>query len=184
MKCRLGYGMCFVFTFQILYMKSQRGDVWEIRDAEFGKGLFAIRNIKAHEVICSIHGRSISFEDTLTLNDQESYALQIDVDHYIYGQPPFVISNHSCNPNCGISENLELIAIKDIGEGEELCWDYSTSMLERHWTMECNCGEKNCRRIIKDFDLLPYATQIHYLQLHIVMPFIVQALYLHHAKTA
>ena len=60
--------------------------------------------------------------------------------------------------------------------GEELFWDYSTSMLERHWTMICNCGNQNCRKIITDFDLLPNALQGEYIKMNIVLPFILNEL--------
>jgi hypothetical protein len=165
-------------------MKHRHIECTAVGPSRFGKGLFATSAIKKDCVICDIYGRTLPFDETRRLGDRESHTLQIDESTYIYCEPPFLFTNHSCNPNCGINEQLELVSLRDIEEGEELFWDYSTSMLERHWTMPCSCGAGNCRGVVRDFDLLPYEVQIHYLQLHVVMPFIVHALYLHHAKIA
>jgi hypothetical protein len=77
-----------------------------------------------------------------------------------------------------------MFALKEINKGEELFWDYSTSMMERHWTMRCACGEKNCRKIITDFDLLPTELQLQYLRMNIVFPFIAHFIKYQRAKTA
>jgi SET domain-containing protein len=160
--------------------------VLEIRQSKFGKGLFALRDIKAGTIICKVSGKEqeMDFASTLTLQHKESHALQIDFDRYILCEPPFLYSNHSCNPNCAVNASLEMFALKHISAGKELLWDYSTSMLERHWTMKCSCGEKNCRKSITDFDLLPQHLQIKYLQQNIVLPYIVHFLQQHLAKTA
>jgi len=143
---------------------------------KFGKGLFAARKILPGTVVCKISGEQMDFNGTVALKENESHALQIDHDRYILCEPPFLFSNHSCNPNCGINPKMEMIALKEIQAGEELLWDYSTSMLERHWTMRCSCGEKQCRKIIMDFDQLPIHLQLHYLQENLAFPYIVQLL--------
>lgn len=153
-----------------------KGEYIEIRESRFGKGLFASQNIPAGVSLCSINGKHISFKETLLLGERESHSIQIGNDEYILCEPLFLYSNHSCNPNCAINSNLELFTLKDINTGEELFWDYSTSMLERHWTMNCFCGSKNCRRLITDFDLLPLELQEDYLRINIVLPFIVDEL--------
>lgn len=80
-------------------------------------------------------------------------------------------------PNCGINETMNLIALGEIRKGDELLWDYSTSMLERHWVMKCKCGSINCRSIITDFDLIPEFLQKEYIDAGIVMPYILEVLY-------
>ena len=162
------------------------GDSIEIRDSKFGKGLFAIKDIKSGEVLCKVSGneKEINFYETTLLGEKESHAIQIDFDKYLLCEPPFLYSNHSCNPNCAVNDKLEMFALKKIKAGEELLWDYSTSMLERHWTMECACGENTCRKIITDFDLLPTELQLKYLQVNIVLPFIADFIKYQRAKTA
>jgi hypothetical protein len=155
----------------------------EVRSSPFGKGLFALQDIQSNEFICTIDGPVINFADTLKLKEKESHAVQTDADLYIICQPPFLYTNHSCDPNSGINSSLQLIALRDIKKDEEIFWDYSTSMLERHWTMKCACGNECCRKIITDFDLLPIHVQQYYLTKGIVFPFIVQYLQLQWRNT-
>ena len=149
---------------------------FEIRSSKFGKGLFASHPIPANTLLCSVTGSLLTFKETLLLGTRESHCLQIEKDQYILCNPPFLFSNHSCNPNCAINNQLQLYTIKNIAIDQELQWDYSTSMLERHWTMQCYCGANNCRNIITDFDLLPKDLQYEYLKRNVVLPFIVQQL--------
>ena len=149
---------------------------FEIRPSKFGKGLFATQSIPANTILCNATGSLLTFNETLLLGTRESHCLQIERDQYILCDSPFLFSNHSCNPNCAINSQLQLYAIKDIEPSEELLWDYSTSMLERHWTMKCFCGADHCRKIITDFDLIPHDLQDEYLKKNYVMPFIVQQL--------
>jgi len=145
----------------------------EIRKSKFGKGLFATKNIKAHTIICTVNGPTLSFQQTIELGEKESHCIQIAPDNYILCNPPFLYSNHSCEPNCGLNAQLQLLTLHDVKQDQELFWDYSTSMLERHWTMFCFCNAASCRKKITDFDLLPLDLQMYYLQKNIVLPFIV-----------
>lgn len=147
-----------------------------IQKSKFGKGLFVTSDLRAGTILCNITGSLLTFKQTVALHERESHCLQIGHDQYILCEPPFLYSNHSCEPNCALNARLQLVALHDLTKGEELFWDYSTSMLERHWTMACSCGSKQCRKIINDFDLLHEDLQAEYLQQEIVLPFIVAQL--------
>lgn len=148
-----------------------------VKDSKHGKGIFTTVDIPKNSVLFKITGKPIKFIDTLKLGSDECYTLQIGVDRYIIPDYPFHLSNHSCEPNCGINRNMEFITIDDIKAGTELCWDYSTSMLERYWQMQCDCGSMICRHTIVDFDLLPYNIQQKYLKMNVVLPFIKEELF-------
>lgn len=148
-----------------------------VKDSRFGKGIFTTLPVSKNSVIFKITGSPLTFKQTLQLGNDECYTLQIGINKYIVPNPPFHLSNHSCRPNCGINRQLQFIALQNIAPGEELVWDYSTSMLERHWTMKCDCEQDNCRHLIRDFDTLPIHFQEKYLHLGIVLPFIVEELY-------
>ena len=56
--------------------------------------------------------------------------------------------NHSCAPNLGlfpmvgaggVDGDLFLVARREIAAGEELSFDYSTSMVDEPWAMDCAC---------------------------------------------
>jgi uncharacterized protein len=158
-------------------METKESPYIDVRSSADGKGLFAAQDIPSDTVLLKIEkGKELSLAETLALKENESYCLQIGADIYIALHYPFFLANHSCNPNCGINGKLEFFTSAPVSKGEELRWDYSTSMLERSWTMKCNCGEKNCRKEISDFDQLPYPLQRAYIRRGIVMPFIIDLL--------
>ena len=157
-------------------MEKNPGETVTIGESKFGKGIFAAKNLSPGNVLMHITGTPLTFEDTVALGNKESHSMQVGLHQYILVEPPFLYSNHSCDPNCGITENLELVTIRPVSKGEELTWDYSTSMLERHWTMKCHCGANRCRGIVKDFDRIPIEIQQEYLEQKIVLPFIIRAL--------
>ncbi len=152
------------------------GETVTIGESKFGKGIFAANDFSPGTLLMRVTGSPMTFEETVALGDKESHSMQIGLHDYILVQPPFLYSNHSCHPNCGINEELELITIRPVSKGEELTWDYSTSMLERHWTMKCNCGAKRCRGIVEDFDRIPAFIQREYIEQKIVFPFILETL--------
>ena len=168
--------MRFANVFETTFMENRREELITVKESKFGKGIFATRHIPQGSVIIAINGEKLNFSDSLDLGDRESYCLQVGLNKYIIPESPFLYSNHSCDPNSGINSKLELFALRSVAEGEELLWDYLSSMLERHWTMRCRCGSPSCREVITDFDLLPRDTQERYRRLGIVLPFIVHYL--------
>lgn len=139
----------------------------------FGKGVFAKQLIKKGEIILKFTGDIINFEKAVT--KEAKYLgdpLQINKKLYINLEEPGRFVNHSCSPNAGIKKDSVLVAIKDIYVGEEIFFDYSTTMDEDHWTMKCGCGNKNCRKIVEDFKYLPAKVKQAYLDLKIVQKFI------------
>ena len=149
-----------------------------IEISKFGKGLFAKEQIFKGDLITKIVGRKIKFDEAVLLGEKESYPFQVGLHAYIAPTRNAVWQyiNHSCNPNCGVNQKLELIALTDIAKGEELFYDYSTCMLERHWTMNCHCKAENCRHVISDFDTLSPDRQKYYLELGVVQKFITKYL--------
>jgi len=151
-------------------------DIIDVSEGRFGKKVLANTAIGKNMPVFRFTGKPMNFEETRKLGDKESFGLQVGDDHYIYLDEPARYINHSCDPNCGVTPALDLVTIRDVREGEELTYDYSTTMLERHWTMKCKCGSKNCRKVVRDFDQLPTETRDRYLNLGVVQRYIVEAL--------
>lgn len=139
----------------------------------FGRGGFAAKNIGKGEIILTFIGKVITLDEALAKEEKEANPLQISPKKYIDLEEPGVFINHSCNPNAGIINTNILVALIDICQGEEIFFDYSTTMSENSWTMECGCLSSNCRKIIKDFHYLPSNVKEKYLKLGIVQDFIV-----------
>jgi hypothetical protein len=140
----------------------------------FGKSIYSKVKILKGTVVCQFSGKTIDYKTTLTLGNKESFAFQVSSGHYLFLDAPARFFNHSCEPNCGVNGRLELIALCDIEPNEELKYDYSTTMMERHWTMECKCNSDKCRKLIADFDKLPVSTRQYYIQRGVVQPFILE----------
>ncbi len=157
----------------IAYLKSQfTTERYYLDDCELGLGVFANRDIGKGEVILVIEGPPISFAETKRRGPRECMAIQVDLGSYIDTQPPGVFVNHSCAPNSGIKHNRYLVALRRIPKGEEIRYDYSTTMEEHSFTMKCRCGAPSCRGVVRDFSTLPEALQKWYLDQGLVMRFI------------
>ena len=150
--------------------------IYSIQEGLHGKSVVATRDIPPQTILMRASGELLTFEATRFLGDQEAYTVQVAVNKYILCRPPFRFVNHSCNPNAALDADLFLYSLRLIKSGEEITWDYSSSMLERSWTMNCTCGAPHCRKLITDFDLLPVEIQQRYIRNGWVMPFILRAL--------
>ena len=74
--------------------------------------------------------------------------------------------NHSCDPNCGLIErggHVFLVTLRGIRAGEELTFDYATSMTDEPWGISCACGASACRGVIGSFRDLPDDLRERYL---------------------
>jgi hypothetical protein len=145
----------------------------EVGSSAFGRGVFATRSFRPGQAILEFSGPVLNQDEVVALGGDRAYALQVGTDEYLDTMPPGRYVNHSCDPNAGIVNDRMLIALRPIETGEEIQFDYSTTMSRDHWTMECRCGRPTCRRVILDFHHLPPITQNRYLQLGIVQRFIV-----------
>ncbi len=154
--------------------KGLGSDYIYIDKSPHGSGIFTRKNIKKGELIFSFTGNFISFSDCVALGPGEAYTIQVDTIRYLQPLSPGRYINHSCDPNCGITGELYLVALKGIDACKELTFDYSTTMLERYWEMDCGCGSENCRSKIMDFDTLPANRQAYYINHGVVQPFILE----------
>jgi SET domain-containing protein len=113
-----------------------------------GQGLFTLFPIPKGELILTLQGEILTTDQL----QEHHRALQVGESTWLAssGENLDDYINHSCEPNAGfVTGELSLFALREIAEGEEITWDYSTSMNETGWQMECLCGSKQCRKIIR-----------------------------------
>ena len=153
----------------------------QVRDTKEGRGVFANKDFKKGDALLPFTGPLLTFEEFSPSDTEfEDHSLQIGKDLYI-GPSGGIddLVNHSCDPNTGLvieGSDVRLVAIKDIKTGEEVVWDYSTTMAEDKWEMDCACGSSVCRKKIRDFKHLRKDLQQKYIKLGIVPQFIVESL--------
>ncbi len=120
----------------------------EIRQTEHkGRGVFARGFIARGTLVTPLAGAIATTADL----PEDSLALQIDDDLWLYSDGTSLDDciNHSCEPNLGFTQgDLNLYALRDIEAGEELSWDYSTSIAVEDWRLECRCATEGCRGTI------------------------------------
>lgn len=128
-----------------------------------GHGVYADRGCKIGEKIAVITGKKATprniYYHLKDFQKASTNPLQIGNGLYLEVDKPYLYINHSCNPNAGIMEESMLFAIKNIKRGDEITFDYSTTIDE---SFECKCGSKNCRGTIVDFFGLPKKLQEYY----------------------
>jgi SET domain-containing protein len=129
----------------------------EVRPAgSKGRGLFTRQPIARGERILALEGRLLPGAE---LTD-DLLALQVGPDLWLCSNGSHLddFVNHSCDPSAGFRDGeLVLHALRDIEADEEITWDYSTSISEAGWSLECHCGSPRCRGVILPWGELPAA---------------------------
>jgi SET domain-containing protein len=141
---------------------------YAVRECGTGRGVFACDQIPGGSVIMGYSGPLLRYEQT----SPQTLALQIGPDLYIGesgAADDFV--NHCCDPNAGMlidGNDVQLVALRDISIGEQITFDYSTTMDEDDFEFDCLCGSSVCRGRIGDFKHLPATVKKRYASLGIV----------------
>ncbi|MFA5857067.1 MAG: SET domain-containing protein-lysine N-methyltransferase [Candidatus Pacearchaeota archaeon] len=153
-----------------------------------GKGVYARISIKKGKTICFLRGELMDLNEMIRRTDENledgADPLGVDNEKYLDLDELSRTFNHSCNPNAYLSKKSKLKALRDINRGDEITYDYSTTMDDNEekikksggglWTCKCKCGSKNCRGLIDQFRLLPKNIQNFYLKNNYTPDFILR----------
>jgi len=132
----------------------------EVRDSKIhGRGLFAIADLAKDEIVAIKGGHIV---DRKTLRGKITPLLgpvEIQIDDDLFIAPvteqerelSMLYSNHSCEPNLGVRGEITFVAMRDIRAGEELTHDWAMTD-DEDYSVECNCGAANCRKILTGKD--------------------------------
>ncbi len=116
--------------------------------AKAGKGVFATQNFQKGDVLVIFGGRAVTRETLDGISAELGrHALQVGKDLFLL-QHAFEEGewlNHSCDPNLGFEGQITLVAMRDIQEGEEVCFDYSMVDMSDADEFDCACGSTLCR---------------------------------------
>ena len=146
-------------------MSHMSGDKLAVRACDTGQGVFATGSIPADSELVRYHGPLLRYAQTTP----QTLAVQVGPDLYLGpsgGPDDFV--NHSCDPNAGLvvrgtdGRDVRLVALRPIAPGEQVTFDYSTTMDEDDFEFDCHCGAAGCRGRMRDFKHLPAATKRRY----------------------
>ena len=119
-----------------------------------GRGLIAVAPIAADELVAIKGGHIVPTAVLRSLPERlQNSEIQIAEGFHLAAleeaeyEPVMLFINHSCEPNVGFAGNTILVAMGDIGPGEELTTDYA--LFDDHdEMMECQCRTASCRGTI------------------------------------
>ena len=136
-------------------------DTLAIKTENKFRSLITKQAYKKGEIICEIPTEKV-------IDRANRYTVQIGRDrHTEVGKLSAL--NHSCDPNVILdTENLKMVACRDIQEGEELSFFYPATEWEMDAPFICLCGSSNCIHVVAGARFLPLSTlENHYLNRHI-----------------
>lgn len=151
-----------------------------VKEGKLGKGAFASDDFKKSQIICTLVGRRYHRNDMPRKDTKKTVRyVQIGRKFYLHISGNGDYLNHSCCPNAGLvikGTNVKLKAIKNIKRGDEITFDYSTTMNEDEYELTCHCGNANCRKTIRDFKYLPNTIRKKYISMDIVPLYILDVI--------
>jgi hypothetical protein len=133
-----------------------------------GIGVFAVRNIKRGAKIADGVADE-DFEPLVSWREFRAYdaKVQSKVMAFCIGTPEGFLPppdndfdklsiewylNHSCEGNCGFDSEGDFVALRNISEGEEICYDYALIETNPQFSMRCECGGAKCRQSVTGTD--------------------------------
>ena len=153
-------------------MERARSEWCEVRQSGIhGTGVYAAKDIPSGQRVIEYVGEKIDKEESeKRANRQMEHAERTgEAAVYIFtlskkwdidGNVPWNTArllNHSCDPNCEAwieEKRIFLYALRDIGEGEELTFDYGFD-IENYEDHPCRCGSEECVGYIVSRDHWP-----------------------------
>jgi SET domain-containing protein len=132
-----------------------RARVSHVAQNEYGLCLLATRDLDTGIVVAHFDGDVVPYEEVP--EDEIPYVLNLGNGGWmIPSSTEAREANHSCDPNCMIDGQLDLVTVRPVGAGEELTFSYvmvDRGQYERsmedffwdeRWTFDCRCGSPNC----------------------------------------
>lgn len=148
-----------------------------VGETHLGKAVFAARAFAEGQPLLEFTGRRFRAErvPSVMRGGSDRY-VQVTPEHYMgpSGRLDDLV-NHSCDPNAGLrftDDGVFLVAIRDIAAGEEVSWDYSTTLTQSNWHMICQCRGTGCRRVIGNFETISPDRQQWYRARNLVAPYL------------
>lgn len=145
-----------------------------VGESHLGKTVVAARAFDEGETMLRFAGRRVRHApDALGADDR---FVQVGKDEYLgpSGRVDDLI-NHSCAPNSGLrfeGDAVFLVALAPIAVGDEVSWDYSTTLKDSDWRMPCDCRSPDCRGLIGNFDTLTPERQAWFIDRDLVAPYL------------
>ena len=121
-----------------------------------GRGVFAAEPVAAGELVAVWGGRIVDRAAAEALApDVRRYVVQVEEAQFLAPLEPLDAAeyiNHCCQPTCGLSGQIALVALRDIAVGEEITFDYAATDSSDFLAFSCACTKSPCRRRVSADD--------------------------------
>ncbi|MBX3000489.1 MAG: SET domain-containing protein [Caldilineaceae bacterium] len=119
------------------------------------RGLFARESIHQGELLAVFGGKIVTYEELIEVPYEiRRLSIQVAEDFYLLSveesQADWI--NHSCTPTAGLNGQIMLVAMRNIGPGEEITFDYAMSDGTPYDEFDCMCGSLDCRGYVSGND--------------------------------
>lgn len=129
------------------------------RSAISGKGLIAVAPVRRGERVVIFGGRTFTSDEVRNGFAKQHSVSGIDRGLYLglaVDEPDTLdcYLNHSCDPNVWMTDEVTLVARRNIAVHDEVTADYAMWEGDESWTLDsaCNCGTQFCRGAITGSD--------------------------------
>ena len=127
-----------------------------------GDGVFTGEKISEGEKVMEFGGELISKEEAFSGNYRSRSVWIVDTDRYLAllnsdtEESLDENINHSCDANTWLTDEVTIVAKRDIEAGEEITLDQGTWNFEDSEYTDnkepCSCGTKDCRKTLTEND--------------------------------
>jgi hypothetical protein len=127
-----------------------------------GQCLIATANLPREALVATFDGPVVRCWDDVP-PDEVRYAIGLYDGEWLIPDTDARYLNHSCDPNCRISDELEVFTIRTVRNGEELTISYNFAdaaeyrdrpgnyFWDERWNFTCRCGAANCIGEVKGY---------------------------------
>jgi hypothetical protein len=163
--------------FYVLDALRTPSNLFAVGETHLGKAVFAAQGFAEGDRLIQFTGRRFRADRIPSLmRGASDRFVQVTPEHFMgpSGRIDDLV-NHSCAPNAGlrfVEGGVFLVAIRPIAGGEEITWDYSTTLAESNWHMICQCRSPDCRRVIGNFATLAPERQEWFRAHNLVAPYL------------
>jgi hypothetical protein len=127
-----------------------------VKICNYGKCLISKKPLKKSEIVQEIRGKIVPWDKIP--ESEICYVILIEDNKWMTIDTDARYLNHSCDPNCIIDDELNIITVRSVKEGEELTISYNIvnenenpGPWDPKWTFKCECGSINCQGIIDKY---------------------------------
>ena len=127
----------------------------------YGKALIATMDLPVGTIVQKFEGEEITYDKVP--EDMVCHTICVgegDEDKWVVSKTDAICANHSCEPNCEVDDDLNIITIKPVKKEEELTFTYNLVdekekgtdfFWDKKWDFECKCKSKKCQGNINKY---------------------------------